>query len=65
MAEQSDLQRRYREFLDLMPLTLALAGLPVSDHGKYYTEEQIEARCLTIKHAFKAARSAARESIER
>jgi hypothetical protein len=65
MAEPSDLQRRYREFLDLMPLTLALAGLPVSDHGRYYTEEQIEARCLTIKHAFKAARSAARESIER
>lgn len=65
MAEPSDLQRRYREFLDLMPLTLALAGLPASDHGRYYTEEQIEARCLTIKHAFKAARSAAREAIER
>ncbi|MGV2338319.1 MAG UNVERIFIED_CONTAM: hypothetical protein LVR18_31085 [Planctomycetaceae bacterium] len=28
MAEQTDVQRRYREFLDLMPLTLALAGLP-------------------------------------
>ena len=28
VAEQ---QRRYREFLDLMPLTINLAGLPTSD----------------------------------
>ena len=34
MADASEQQRRYREFLDLMPLTLALAGLPESDHGK-------------------------------
>jgi len=40
VAEQ---QRRYREFLDLLPLTINLAGLPTSD-GKYYTEDQIETR---------------------
>ena len=61
----NDQQRRYREFLDLMPLTLALAGLPTSDTGKYYTEEQIEARVYTLKHAYKAARQAARECIGR
>tara|TARA_R110002095_G_scaffold94422_2_gene82213 strand:+ start:34459 stop:34671 length:213 start_codon:yes stop_codon:yes gene_type:complete len=61
----SDIQRRYREFLDLLPLTLSLAGLPESDHGKYYTEEQVEARAYTIKHAFKQARILARESIKK
>ena len=43
VAEQ---QRRYREFLDLMPLTIAFAGLPTSDTGKYYTEEQMETRAF-------------------
>lgn len=61
MAEVTDQQRRYREFLDLMPLTLALAGLPHSEHGKYYNEEQIETRMFAIRHAHKAARQLARE----
>ena len=61
----SDIQRRYREFLDLLPLTLSLAGLPESDHGKYYTEEQVEARAFTVKHAFKQARILARECIQK
>lgn len=65
MAEPNDLQRNYKEFLDLLPLTLALAGLPHSEAGKYYTEDQIEARLFTIKHAYKAARSVARECIQR
>jgi len=64
VADASEQQRRYKEFLDLMPLTLELAGLPRSEHGKYYTEEQIEGRMLTIKHAYKAARKAARESLQ-
>ena len=65
MADPNDLQRNYKEFLDLLPLTLALAGLPHSESGRYYTEEQIEARVFTIKHAYKAARSVARECIQR
>ena len=67
MAENSDgstLQRRYREFLDLLPLTLALAGLPPSDHGRYFTAEQIESRLFTIRHAYKAARQVARECLQ-
>ena len=55
MAEPSDATRKYREFLDLMPLTLALAGLPLSEHGKYFTVEQIESRLFTLKHAWKAS----------
>ena len=65
MAEPNDLQRNYKEFLDLLPLTLALAGLPHSEVGRYYTDEQIEARVFTIKHAYKAARSVTRECIQR
>ncbi|MCR9234877.1 MAG: hypothetical protein NXI29_28110 [bacterium] len=64
-SASNDIQRRYREFLDLLPLTLSLAGLPASDHGKYYTEEQVEARAYTIKHAFKQARILARECIQK
>lgn len=60
---QSDQQRRFREFLDLLPLTLALAGLPASDHGRYYTEEQIETRVFAVRHAYKAARSLVREIV--
>lgn len=63
MADPSEQQRRYKEFLDLMPLTLALAGLPPSETGRYFTAEQIESRIYTIKHAYKAARVVAKESI--
>lgn len=63
MAEVNEQQRRYREFLDLLPLTLSLAGLPSSEPGKYYTEEQIEARAYTIRYAYRHARQLARELI--
>lgn len=62
VAEQ---QRRYREFLDLLPLTITLAGLPASDIGKYYTEEQMETRIFALRHAYKMARQFAKEQITR
>lgn len=65
MADANELQRNYREFLDLLPLTLALAGLPHSEQGKYYNEDQIAARLYTIKHAYKAARGVMRECIQK
>lgn len=65
MAEPVDVQQNSKEFFALLPLTLALAGLPQSEHGKYYTEEQIEARMFTIKNAYKAARNLARDCIQR
>jgi hypothetical protein len=64
MAESSDPKHRYREFLDLMPLTLALAGLPDCESGKYFSSDQIESRLFTIRLAYKAARQIARESIK-
>ena len=66
MAEQptagSDLQQKYRQFLDLMPLTLALAGLPRSE-GRLFGEEQIEARAITVRLAYRVARNTAKECL--
>ncbi len=61
MSTNHDPQQVHREFLALLPLTLSLAGLPPSESGKYYGEEQIAARAFTIKHAFRAAQSIVRE----
>jgi hypothetical protein len=67
MTEMNDqkVQRRYREMLDLMPLAIALAGLPESEPGKYFTADQIEARTYTMKHAMDSARVLAREIVQR
>ena len=64
-AGGGDVQRRYREFLDLLPLTLALAGLPESERGRYYSEEQIETRLSTVRYAWRAARQIARECVQK
>lgn len=62
--DSQEAARNYKEFLDLLPLAINLAGLPVSEPGKYYTAEQIEARSFTFKHACKGARAATRECIQ-
>ena len=66
MTDTNDqqMQRRYKEFLDLLPLTLALAGLPTSEQGKYLSDEQIEARMFTLRHALKHAREFAKEVVQ-
>lgn len=64
MPDPNDIQRRYKEFLVLLPLTIALAGLPESEHGRYFTEDQIEARIFTVRHAYKAARGFVRETVQ-
>jgi hypothetical protein len=61
-SASSDLQQRYRQFLDLMPLTIALAGLPASE-GRLFNEEQIEARANTIRAAYRVARATAKECL--
>ena len=65
MAEQptgTDLQQKYRQFLDLLPLTLTLAGLPPSE-GRLFNEEQIEARAMTVRYAYRVARNTAKECL--
>lgn len=58
----TDLQQKYRQFLDLLPLTLSLAGLPTSE-TRLYNEEQIEARAITVRLAYKVARATAKECL--
>ena len=65
MADQpnpSDLQQKYRQFLDLLPLTLALAGLPTSE-GRLFSEEQMEARATTVRAAYRVARNTAKDCL--
>ena len=56
MNDTEKQQQRMKEFMQLMPLTSVLAGLPESEHGRYFTPEQIEARAITIRNAYKVAR---------
>lgn len=58
----ADLQQKYRQFLDLLPLTLSLAGLPPSE-GRLFSEDQLEARAITVRLAYKVARSTARDCL--
>lgn len=57
-----ELQQKYRQFLDLLPLTIALAGLPTSE-GRLYSEDQMEGRGITVKFAYRVARSVAKECL--
>jgi hypothetical protein len=57
-----DLQQKYRQFLDLLPLTISLAGLPTSE-GRLFSEDQIEGRAMTIKMAYRSARNVAKECL--
>lgn len=49
-------QNKQREFMSLLPLTAQLAGLPLADVMRYFNEDQIEARALAIRTAYKHAR---------
>ena len=49
-------QQRAKEFMSLLPLTLAIAGLQKCEPGKHFTESQLDARATTIKIAYKIAR---------
>ncbi|HQR41526.1 MAG TPA: hypothetical protein PLX97_02555 [Gemmatales bacterium] len=57
MNDNEKQQQKLREFLQLLPVTTELAGLPKSEHGKYFTPEQIEARVITLRAAFKVAKN--------
>jgi len=49
-------QQKVQEFLRLLPLTIAVAGLPEVEPGKHLNEGQMEARVTTIRTAYKLAR---------
>ena len=54
--DEEALRRRYREFLELMPLTIAIAGLPPSQSPLNFSPDQMEVRCTTLSTAFRLAR---------
>jgi hypothetical protein len=64
MAEATEVQQRYRQFMELLPLTIALAGLPPSEHGRAFTDDQLESRSMTLKKAFQKAKQIARACAE-
>ncbi len=49
-------QQKVREFMSLLPLTLALAGLPEAVPGQHFNDGQLDARATTLKSAYKIAR---------
>jgi hypothetical protein len=54
-------QSRMTEFMKLLPLTLELAGLPKADPLRPFTADQLEGRVMSVRAAFKAARTLLRE----
>jgi hypothetical protein len=53
----NELQQRYDEYLGLLPLTAALAGLPPSAVGRLFQEEHIEGRATTFRAAYRVAKA--------
>jgi hypothetical protein len=49
-------QQKVREFMSLLPLTMAIAGLPDCETGRHFNEGQMDARATTLKAAYKIAR---------
>jgi hypothetical protein len=56
-TEPVDRQRqKISEFMQLLPLTAAIAGLPDSEPGRHFNEGQMEVRATTLRNAYKIAR---------
>ena len=62
-ADEEALRRRYREFLELTPLAISIAGLPVSDTPINFSADQMEVRAHSLHTAFKLARQLAHNAI--
>jgi len=62
-VDEETLRRRYREFLELLPLTINIAGLPASESPFNFTADQMEVRLHTLSTAFKLARQLVREAV--
>ena len=54
-------QARMKEFMQLLPLTLELAGLAKADPGRPFTTDQIDGRVLSLRAAYRAARALLKE----
>lgn len=54
-------QQRAREFMQILPLTIELAGLPHGTLGTMFTPDQMDFRVNSLKNAYKLARKLIRE----
>lgn len=54
-------QMRMKEFMQLLPLTIELAGLPPCDPNRSFTPDQMEARATSLRSAYKVARALIKE----
>jgi hypothetical protein len=54
-------QQRAKEFIQLLPLTMELAGLPKCEPGKMFTVDQLDLRVTHIRNAYKMARQLVRD----
>ena len=54
-------QQKYREFMGMLPLTVAIAGLPEGRPGEYLNEGQMEVRATNLRAAYKVAKKIMRD----
>ena len=54
-------QARMKEFMQLLPLTLELAGLAKADPARPFTADQLEGRVMSVRSAYKVARALIKE----
>ena len=54
-------QTRMNEFVRMLPLTLEIAGLPKANPTQLFTADQMEARIMSIRTAYKLARNLIRD----
>lgn len=54
-------QARMTEFMKVLPLTLEVAGLATAGPNGLYTPDQMEARVMNIRMAYKLARALLKE----
>lgn len=50
-------QARMKEFMQLLPLTLEIAGLPKGDPLRPFNADQMEGRALSVRTAYKIAKA--------
>jgi hypothetical protein len=62
-VDEETIRRRYSEFLELLPLTIAIAGLPMSESPWNFSADQMEVRINTLSTAFKLARQLVRDAV--
>lgn len=54
-------QARMTEFMKLLPLTMEIAGLAKAAPNALYTPDQMEARAMNLRTAYKLARNLVKE----